>query len=56
MIYLFWAYWLVWAALVMYLVWLHHRARHLQQEITRLEAELRERRQPGPHTMAGDRR
>ncbi len=43
MVYLFWAYWVVWMALVLYLVWLHHRVTHLQRELERLSSEVRER-------------
>ncbi|MCS7172222.1 MAG: CcmD family protein [Armatimonadetes bacterium] len=55
MVYLFWAYWLVWVGLVMYLVWLHHRARRLEQEITRLEVELRKEKRIEPYRAAEDR-
>ncbi|MDR7415855.1 MAG: CcmD family protein [Armatimonadota bacterium] len=55
MVYLFWAYWLVWVALVAYLMWLHHRTSQLHQEITRLEAQVREGKRTEPHGFVEDR-
>jgi len=56
MVYLFWAYGLVWVVLVAYLMWLHHRTSQLQQEITRLEAQVREGKRTEPRGFAEDRR